>query len=81
LATGTGHKKDIMLTSKKFALKIEEIVKEKRISYIDAVVYYCEKNNIDTGTVGNLINKSLKEKIKGEAENLNFLPKSSTLPL
>jgi hypothetical protein len=53
------------MNSKEFSLKIESIVKEKRISYMEAVVWYCEQNDIDTGTVSSLISKSLKEKIKG----------------
>ena len=61
------------MTSKEFSLKIENIVKEKKISYMDAVVWYCEQNEIDTGTVSNLISKSLKEKIKLEATNLKML--------
>ena len=43
------------MTSKEFSLKIENIVKEKKISYMDAVVWYCEQNEIDTVTVSNLI--------------------------
>ena len=60
------------MTSKEFSLKIENIVKEKKITYMDAVVWYCEQNDIDTGTVSNLISKSLKEKIKLEATNLKM---------
>mgnify|MGYP001401216814 FL=1 len=66
------------MNSKKFALIIEGIVKDKRISYLDAVLHYCEKNDIDTASVGPLINKSLKEKIKEEAEKLNLVERSST---
>ena len=61
------------MTSKEFSLKIENVVKEKKITYMDAVVWYCEQNDIDTGTVSNLISKSLKEKIKLEATNLKML--------
>ena len=71
------------MNSKEFSLKIEGIVKEKRISHMDAVIWYCEQNQIDTGTVGNLISKSLKEKIKLEATNLKMLkfPKCGQLPV
>ena len=71
------------MTSKEFSLKIETIVKEKKITYMDAVVWYCEQNDIDTGTVSNLISKSLKEKIKLEATNLKMLkfPKCGQLPV
>ena len=66
------------MNSKKFALIIEGIVKEKKISYLDAVLHYCENNDIDTASVGSLINKPLKEKIKAEAEKLNLVEKSTT---
>ena len=66
------------MNSKKFALIIEGIVKEKKMSYMDAVVKYCGDNDIDTASVGPLVNKVLKEKIKEEAENLNLVEKSST---
>ena len=69
------------MNSKKFALIIEGIVKDKRISYLDAVLHYCEDNDIDTSSVGPLINKSLKEKIKAEAEKLNLVERSSTAVL
>ena len=71
------------MNSKEFSLKIESIVKEKRISYMDAVVLYCEENDIDTGTVSPLISKSLKEKIQVEATNLRMLklPRCGVLPI
>jgi len=71
------------MNSKDFSLKIESIVKEKRISYMDAVLWYCEKNELDTGTIGPMINKSLKEKIKIEAQEKNMVkfPKTGKLPL
>ena len=33
-----------IVTPNKFALLIENIVKEKRISYMDAILSYCDKN-------------------------------------
>ena len=66
------------MNSKKFALILEGIVKDKRMSYMDAVLEYCKENDIDTASVGPLINKALKEKIKEEAEKLNLVEKSST---
>ena len=71
------------MNSKEFSLKIESIVKEKRISYMDAVVLYCEENDIDIGTVSPLISKSLKEKIQVEATDLKMLkmPRCGVLPI
>ena len=69
------------LTPTKFSTMIEEMVVEKRLSYMDACLHYCEENNVEPESLGRLVNKALKQKIQVEAENLHFLQKSSTLPL
>ena len=69
------------MTSKEFVIIIEKLKREKKISYIDAIVSYCEKNNIETDTVGKSISKPLKEKIEVEARNLNLLQKTGSLPI
>jgi hypothetical protein len=62
------------MNSKEFSLMIEGIVKDKRpITYMDAIVWYCESNKIEIETVTRLISKNLKEKIKEEALNANLL--------
>mgnify|MGYP001260205666 FL=1 len=68
-------------TSKTFSLKIEEIVLEKNITHMDAVLWYCEKEGIEPDSVNSLISKALKEKIEANARELNFLPKCAQLPL
>ena len=70
------------MNSKEFSLKIEKLVKEKRdLTYMDAVIWYCEQNDIDVATVNPLISKTLKQKIEMEAQKLNFLPKTGVLPV
>ena len=72
----------MIVTPNKFALLIEDIVKTKRISYIDAVVLYCTENGIDPSTTKSMINKNLKEKIAYEAQELNMLKeKTAKLPI
>ena len=72
----------MIVTPNKFALLIENIVKTKRISYIDAVVLYCTENSIDPSTTKSMINKTLKEKIAFEAQGLNMLKeKTAKLPI
>ena len=70
---------DKFLTPTKFSQEIERLVKKSNglISYIEAVVTYCQENEIELETVPKLISKPLKEKIKCEAINLNFLKKTS----
>tara|TARA_B110000503_G_C7034088_1_gene365301 strand:+ start:80 stop:295 length:216 start_codon:yes stop_codon:yes gene_type:complete len=71
------------MNSKEFSLTIESLVKEKKVSYMDAIILYCDKNEIDVGSVGSMVSKSLKEKIKIEAINLRMInvPKGGTLPI
>ena len=71
------------MNSKEFSLTIENIVKEKKISHMDAIVWYCDENNLDTGQISSLVSKSLKEKIQVEATRLNMLkmPKCGVLPI
>ena len=71
----------MLMNSKKFAMTIEAIVKEKKIPYMDDILKFCEDNEIDPSSDGSLINKSLKEKIQLEAEKLNLIEKSSTATL
>jgi hypothetical protein len=66
----------------RFAQEIENLVQiNMEMSYIDAIVHFCEQNNIDLESVPKLISKPLKEKIKYEAMELNFLKRSSRAKL
>ena len=66
----------------RFAQEIENLVQiNTEMNYIDAIVYFCEQNNIDLESVPKLISKPLKEKIKYEAMELNFLKKTSRAKL
>jgi len=62
-------------------MKIEEVAKEKGISHMDAVLWYCQQEGIEPDTVSSLITKGLKEKIEANARDLNFLPRQAQLPI
>jgi hypothetical protein len=64
---------------RQFALHIEGIVKQKRISHMDAVLEYCKENFLEPEDIKKLINKSLRDKIKVNATELNYFPKQATL--
>jgi hypothetical protein len=64
-----------------FSLKIEELVWEKDVSYMDAIILYCEQTGFELELAAKLISGVLKSKIKLEAEELHFLPKSNTAKL
>jgi hypothetical protein len=66
-----------------FTKEIEKLVIDKKMEYIDAVMYFCERNSVDIETAASLIksNAKLKASIQLEAENLNYFPKTKQLPL
>ena len=63
-----------------FAIIIEDIVTNKKMSYLDAISYYCEDTKMEPETVGKLVEGNLKAKLREEATALHFLPKSATIP-
>ena len=74
--------KEKFLCQSKFAQEIENLVKDnENMNYIDAIIYFCDQNSIDVENVPKLISKPLKEKIKYEAQELNFLKRSSRAKL
>ena len=67
------------MNSKEFSLIIEGVVKDKRpITYMDAIIWYCEQNLIEVESVGRLISKALKEKIQVEASKANLIKVDQT---
>ena len=67
------------MNSKEFSLIIEGVVKDKRpITYMDAILWYCEENQIEVETIGRLISKALKEKIQVEASKANLIKVEQT---
>lgn len=66
------------LSAAKFSEIIESIVKNNsEMNYIDAIIYYCEENNVEIESISKLVSKPLKEKIKYNAVTLNFLKRTS----
>ena len=62
------------MTSKEFSLLIEKVVKEKPdLTYMEAILWYCEENDIEVESAGKMITKSLKEKITLQASEAKLL--------
>ena len=49
------------------------------MTYIDAIVWICEKNNIEVEDIKKYLNTSIGENLEKEAMDLNILPKVNTL--
>jgi hypothetical protein len=64
-----------------FIDEIMALVKECSLSYMDAVIHWCECNGMDVDVGAELVNKSdhLKSKIEEEAESLNFIRRTNRL--
>ena len=73
--------KEKFLCQAKFAQEIESLVKTYNFNYIDAIITFCEENKIEVDAVSKLISKPLKEKLKYDAQQLNFMKKTSRAKL
>lgn len=70
--------KNRLLCQDKFTNDIENLVSNNdSMNYIEAICHYCEQNSIEIESVSKLISKPMKEKLKGNASELNYLKKTS----
>ena len=67
------------LNKNKFTKLIENTVVDMRLSYMDAILHLCEKNDIDPEDVKKFVSPIIKGKLEAEAMSLNFLPKTNTI--
>lgn len=66
-----------------FFADINKLRSEKNMECIEAVVHWCEINNLDVESAAALIKKDpmMRSMIQVEAENLNILKKTAKLPI
>jgi len=64
-----------------FSIFIDEMVNRLSITYMDAVISYCEEKDIEIDNIGFLINQKLREKIQVEAEISNLMKPRGHLPV
>ena len=68
--------------TRRFSEEIEKVVLENpSMGYMDAIVFFCDNNNIDIESVPKLISKPLKERIRCEAIEMNLLKRTSRAKL
>lgn len=73
--------KNNFLSRAKFTAMVESNVCQKRMTYMDAILYVCEDNKIEPEDVRKFVSKVIKEKLEAEARALNYLPRTNSLPL
>lgn len=73
----------IVNNSYTFFVEVQKIANTNNLSYIDAIIHYCEINDIEIEVAAKLIktNSTLKTLIENEGQSLNFLKKTAKLPL
>jgi hypothetical protein len=66
---------------RKFSEIIENIVKEKRVEYMDAVIMHCEEIGFEVELAATLLTPPIKAKISEEAQAMNLIKRVNKLPL
>jgi hypothetical protein len=72
---------EMMLTKARFTAMIEDTVKNKQISYMEAIILLCEQNKLELEDMKKYVSDPIKEKLEAEAVSLNFLPRGNQLPI
>ena len=70
-----------LYSSEQYNIEIEELVERTKMSYLDAMLHHADENGLESETVAGLVNVKTKNKLRGEAEILHFMPKTSKLPI
>lgn len=72
-----GIKINSLISSEEFIRNIEQFILDNNITYIDAIVEYCNRNNIEIETAAAIIktSSSIKGKIQKEGQGLHILEK------
>ena len=64
-----------------FAIYIEKVVQIRHVSYMEAVVEFCNKRDLDPETIVPFLSDKIKHAIAVEAQALHMLQKTAELPL
>jgi len=70
-----------VLTKDKFSIIIETMVRDYRLSYLDAIVHWCEENEMEVETAAKLVSPLIREKMMVECQNLNIIKGGSCAKL
>lgn len=72
-----------ILTPKEFENRIKDLMKQKSpITMIDAIVLFCEQNNLEIETAASLISSKMKNVIESEAiKSKMIVTKNAKLPI
>ena len=69
------------MTKSKFSKLVEAVVRQDRLSHMEAILHLCEKYGIEPQDCKKYVSNVIKEKLEVEAMNLNYFPKQNELPI
>ena len=69
------------INAEKLAQAIEYLVITKRMTYLDAVIYYCTEKNIEPALIAGTLGDKIRGELANDAQRLHFIPKFDQLPL
>ena len=64
-----------------FSLGVKALKSVTELSWIESVLEYCERNDIESDIAPKLLTGELKSKLFDEAKALNYLPNNGVLPI
>ena len=71
----------LKFTEHTFSKRVENLVIERNISYIDAILTICEEEELEPDSVTSLLSIPIKERLMVEGQELNILKKGNTASL
>ena len=69
------------MTKAKFSKLVEAVVRQDRLSHMEAILHLCEKYDIEPQDCKKYVSNVIKDKLEAEAMNLHYIPKSAELPI
>lgn len=69
-----------LMTPDRFTDTLDRTVREKNISYLDAIMYICENLGIEIETIPRLMTPRIKKILTSEANGLNLLKRRANEP-
>lgn len=66
-------------TPTEFSMYIEEYAVSNKVTYLEAILDYCEQHMIEPTDIAGKVTMSLKGKLEQNYIELNYLPKTAQL--
>lgn len=70
---------DAIMTPTKFSQIIENYVIDENLSYVDAVLKFCEEYDTDPEDIKKFMSQAIKEKLEANYQELGYLKRATSL--